>query len=905
MDTLSADHTGPLAFLFTDIEGSTRKWEQHPQAMKIALELHDEILAQEIRCAGGKVFKTVGDAFCAVFGTPEGAVTAAESIQLRISKANWGETGELKVRCAVHCGPAIERDNDYFGPTLNRVARILSTGHGGQILLSQAAAQGLECVRSSLSDLGEHRLKDLERPERISQLNVCGLEQKFQPLKSLSEFRHNLPQYHTSFIGRQSEITRIRELLEGNGIVTLKGFGGCGKTRLALQTAADLLDCFSDGVWLLSLNTLSTGQEITDQLAAVLDVSVPRGQQPLDFIVRFLRQRKLLLIFDNCEHLIDDAAGIIASVAAGAPGVRLIATSRESLRIDGESVIEIPPFATSDQACVGPPESVLLFLSRMRQPQPATDQDLKLIAGICRRLDGIPLAIELAAGLTFSLPLPVIAERLDQRFSLLAAGKRGAPLQHKTLRAAIDWSYDRLAADEQRLLRLVSVLKWEWTIESCEKIAAVSGFDRASFLQGHSSLVEKSLIMPREEYSRFYLLETVREYAGELLRESGEQAHAFDMTAHFYLDLAEKTSSSLFGDHFRAMEIFTGEHMNLSAVCDGLEAEGDAEHTAILARIICAMYEYWQAASLDGEADARFKRILTKKKLLAKEKLAWVLANRARNLNSLGFYEQAENAALEAYNLASGCNDQAAAWAKLTHGVSLVYRGRHADALEQYVVSRELFEKTDDRLGLASVIGNIGGVYIETGRLNEAEPMLVQAGELYRQAGDFRRLAYVMANIGQIFMLRDELEKASLQFRDTIAHLEKHGWSCFVDLGYTQLAVIATHKGDHQSALSYSLSALKAVLRTQTLGVCARCLTETAEIMFRVHRESDAAVLLGAAATVEELLNTTAPQVFFERCLERFAPEDKPCSVEVRSAFESGRELRLSDILHFLESVGL
>ncbi|MDD2716363.1 MAG: adenylate/guanylate cyclase domain-containing protein [Candidatus Wallbacteria bacterium] len=897
-DKLQAEN-GKLTFLFTDIEGSTRKWEQHPEAMKTALELHDSILSEEIKGSDGNVFKTVGDAFCATFKSPIHAARAAESFQKRLAGESWGETGEIRVRCAIHSGPAVERSGDYFGPTVNRVARILATGHGGQVLLSSTSAVSLES-ETDLISLGEHRLKDLEKPEQIYQLSSKGLKHDFPPLKSLNRFQHNLPVQHTSFIGRTEEKEKIRQLFSENCIVTLKGFGGCGKTRLALHSAAEMFDRFPDGIFFAELNTLNSKQEILDRLCEIFNLQIQKNVPELNQIIRHLKELKLLLIFDNCEHLIDAAAEVISSIAAGASAVRLMATSRESLRIDGECIVEILPLATaSGQAESEPAESVLLFMDRFQKKKELIDRDQELIERICSKLDGIPLAIELAAGLTSSLPLSEIAARLDERFSLLKSGKRGAPLQHRTLRAAIDWSYDRLSDPEKMLLRMVSALKCEWVLESVERIACSAGSRSDEVLHLHSSLVEKSLILPLQD-GRFHLLETVREYAKEKLLESGEMPFVFKCISEHYLALAETTSLRIFGDHRTAVKTFRAESCNFLAVADELDSHHDQSSAEQLARLILALYEYWHTTGMELEASARFKLALNKREQLPEQMLAELLMKRARNLNSLGLYEEGEKTSLESIAISEGKFPVLCAWAHLTAGVSYILRKDYVNAKKHYEISRPLFEASGDLIGLAGILGNLGGLFTETGELEPVEKLLLRSCEIYRQAGESRRLAFAIVNLGDLYLARNDLLKAEQKYREAIAQLEQNGWHGHLDIGYGQLGKLAELKGEHATALSCFITSLKSILHNQCPLICSEYLQKSAYSLLKLGRIYECGVLLGVAAAAEKSMFGTEIEPFVEKWLQ--SRGEKSDSIDgLRKGFDYGLGLRLKDVEGFLE----
>jgi predicted ATPase/class 3 adenylate cyclase len=527
---------GTVTLLFTDIEGSTQLWEQFPAAMQAALARHDVLLRDAIETGGGTVIRTTGDGLHAVFSRVSDSVEAALICQQALAGEAWTDLPHpLRVRISLHTGEAEFRDGDYYGSTPNRTARLMSVAAGGQTLLSAATA---ELVRdqlpkgATLIDLGEHRLKDLTRPEHIFQLAHPTLPDEFPPIKSIDAFPNNLPIQLTSFVGRQKEIAEITALLETARLVTLTGSGGTGKTRLALEIGAQELDSYTHGVWLLELAPLVDPAQILPALAQTIGVQefppVPLSVSLIDY----LRDKQLLLLLDNCEHLIEACARLADDLLHQCAGLKILASSREALGIAGEISYHTPSLADS--------ESIRLFVERAQAAHPKftlTDSNASSVAQICSRLDGIPLAIELAAARTKLLSPEQIASRLDDRFRLLVGGSRTALPRQQTLRALIDWSYDLLSSEEQQLLRMASVFAGGWTLEAIEAVA-----DDPDVFEHLEQLVNKSLVIieDREFEMRYFMLETIRQYAREKLFDTNQGWAARDRHFAYFDDLSER-----------------------------------------------------------------------------------------------------------------------------------------------------------------------------------------------------------------------------------------------------------------------------------------------------------------------------------------------------------------------------
>ncbi len=449
--------SGTVTLLFTDVEGSTRLWEDEPKAMTTALRRHDEIIRAVIEGQSGYVFKTVGDAFCAAFATPQAALSATLVAQQQLVSESWPTGRPIRVRMALHTGVCEERDNDYFGPAVNRTARLEAIAHGGQVVVSGTTADLLSGSLPDgikLRDLGQHRLKDLGRPEQVFQLEAEMLPSGFPPLVSLDnpELPNNLPSLLSAFVGREPELTEIGQLLTSSRLVTLTGAGGCGKTRLALHAAAELLEGTAEGVWFVDLAPVTDAGQVLAAVAGVLGVPAQGGQPLPDALMAALREQAALLLLDNCEHVIDEAAAFCSQVVRNCPRVRILATSREPLGVDGERVyrvasLSLPPPEAESAEDLAASDAVRLFAERARaqdQGFALDDAVAPLVASVCRRLDGIPLALELAAARLSSMSLTQLSDRLDQRFRLLTGGSRNVMPRQQTLQATVDWSFSLL-----------------------------------------------------------------------------------------------------------------------------------------------------------------------------------------------------------------------------------------------------------------------------------------------------------------------------------------------------------------------------------------------------------------------------------------------------------------------------
>jgi len=544
--------SGTVTFLFSDAEGSTLRWERDRAGMETVIRRHDDLMRVAIAEHRGHVFKTIGDAFCAVFARPDDAIAAALDAQRALVAEDFSLVDGLPVRMAVHTGTAEERGGDYFGPTVNRVARLLAIGNGGQILVSGVTTdlvQGSLPAQASLQDLGAHRLRDLTYPEQVYQLVARGLRTEFPALRSLEVLPNNLPLQLTSFVGRDAEVAEIESLLKKHRVVTIVGSGGVGKTRTSLQVGANVLDGSGDGVWFIELAPLADGSIIPTAIAAAMGIALSAGAA-IDALVAALKAKNILLILDNCEHLVEPTARVVDALVRGCPKLAVLASSRQGLGIAGEATYRMPSLGLPDPGTVASSSpvdlkrygAIALFVERAEtadQHFVLTNENAAAVADICRRLDGIAFAIELAAARVRMLSPQQLQRRLDERFRILTGGSRTALPRQQTLRALIDWSYELLDARERALFRRVGVFVDGFSLEAAGAVCTDASFDELELFDVLASLVDKSLVVAELDgaATRYRLLESTRAYALERLTEAGEESPLFERHLAYYHEL--------------------------------------------------------------------------------------------------------------------------------------------------------------------------------------------------------------------------------------------------------------------------------------------------------------------------------------------------------------------------------
>ena len=848
--------SGTVTLLFTDVEGSTRLWESEPDSMAPALRRHDEILRGAIEQAGGFVFKTVGDAFCAAFGTPLSAVRAVLDAQQVLGGERWQTSRPILVRMGVHTGVCEERDNDYFGPVVNRAARLEAVAHGGQVLISGTTAEllpGSLPGAALLRDLGLHRLKDLGRPEQVFQLEAEFLRPDFPPLRSLDnpELPNNLPGLLSAFIGREREVAEVRSLEQSARLVTLTGTGGCGKTRLALQAAAELLEASPDGVWLAELAPLTDAAQIPGAVAVALGLPDGAGAQAAS-LTEALGELDTLILLDNCEHLIDAVAKLCEQVIRHCPRVRILATSREPLGIDGERVyrvpsLSLPPPGADAVADLAGCDAVRLFAerARIRDPGFTLDESAALaVASICRRLDGIPLALELAAARLSSMSLRQVSERLDQRFRLLTGGSRNAMPRQQTLQATVEWSFGLLNQAERDTLTRLSVFAGGFDLEAAEAVCTTDGVDAFDVLDLLGSLVDKSLVIADRtpDSVRYRLLETIRQYsAQELLRAAGdaEVMAVRDRHAAYYLELAQTAEPSLTGHGQRDWLIRLDlEWDNLRGAFGHLAAE---ERTRDVLRLGASLNRFAltrghaevlaQLRSAISRAGREPDAVLIRAMLVAASLITVFLRKEPGQLAAARWYAETSLAMarelgdplLEAQALgmlAALCyyaRDPAAGRQLLDPAVQLARQAGDTQLLGQLLDSLALFASSDeeahrirdevlactrqsgDEMLAASQLHHLTSLHLR-GRPDDALAHLSQAIEMSERLGADLFVYYLRSDLGLLLLVTGRPAEAAPVVRGCLLAARRFGAGTEVAETIFCAACCAAWQGDHPRA---------------------------------------------------------------------------------------------------------
>jgi predicted ATPase/class 3 adenylate cyclase len=764
--------SGTVTLLFTDIEGSTALAERLGDRWPGLLAEHNRILRETFSAHGGIELGAEGDALFVAFTGAGAAAAAAAAAQRALASHGWPEDAGIRVRMGLHTGEPTPTADGYVGLDMHRAARVAAAAHGAQVLLSQTTRDLLPESLGGLTfrDLGEHRLKDLSGPQRLHQLRIEGLAADFPPPRTIEGRATNLPAQPTPLVGRSRELESVRTLLLGEGtrMVTLTGPGGTGKTRLALQVAADLLDEFPDGVYGVLLAPIADPDVVPLELARVLGVEETSTLSIAEALKAALANRRTLILFDNFEH-VGPASGLLGDLLGSCPGLKALVTSREPLRIAAERQYPVPPLglpASSVKSALEAAEyeAVMLFVERARAVRPdfeLTDETAPIVAEICERLDGLPLAIELAAAWSKVLPPAALLRRLERRLELPATRGADVPARQSTIRQAIAWSYDLLADEERRLHARLSVFVGGFTLEAAERVVAPAGEPAPDVLEGVGSLVDRSLLRETEDAAgepRFTMLATIREYALEHLLDTGDNEDLLRRHALEFARFAEEADEGLrTGDQLLWFDRLEAEHDNLRAALDSSAASGDDE-TAL--RLGGALGWFWYTHGHALEGCSRLTDLLARTEGVPDEL-------RARPLYALG--------------------------------VLLDQRGEPQRAAELVGRSLLVFREQGERRRVASALNSLGSIKRGLGDFESARSLLEESIALRRELGDEAGAAGALSNLGVIAFEQGDLDEAEARFEETIALDRAHGNEWGSGVAADNLAAVALERGDHRA----------------------------------------------------------------------------------------------------------
>ena len=835
-------------FLFTDIAGSTKLWEEFPEEMEIALAKHDQLISDVIDEYGGHVFKMVGDAVHAVFESPMAALEAAVVCQRTLLIGPKVEEKPLSVRMSLHAGVCLEREGDYLGPTVNRISRLLSAAHGGQVILSQAMTDALqgrlpEGVR--LRDLGQHRLKDLGHPEQIYQVVAAGLPEEISQLKTL-EFRpHNLPTSTSSFVGRSGEIEELQALSSASRLLTLTGPGGIGKSRLALQVAAEVVDEYSDGVFFVPLAAVRDQSLVPKALADALQVPISEKKKVVDLLTGYLIQRQLLLILDNFEQVVG-AGPFLGSLLMSCPHLRIIVTSRQRLDIYGEYEYPVPvmnmpgEILPQDWRLLANNDAVSLFLQRAQASNPEfalSAENAEDVVCVCRKLDGLPLAIELAAPRIRFFSPASLNQKLDSRLGFLTSGPRDAPSRQRTLRRAIDWSYDLLDSNEKTLFSRLGVFVSGWTLGAAEEVCMqdlvpdeLLNSSQQNFIERKSiesddifelltSLVDKSLLqmnVAEDGEPRFNMLETIREYALERLTERNEHEFIHRRHLQYFVALVESVEDRHEQMTPSTIKQLSAEHDNFTATLSW--SLGSEQHEITIkdrlyaTRLVIALRMYWYIRGYLEEgrhwlnlslSQVTERNISRAKALLASGMLAW----------QQGDYELSK-----------------------------------ADLEESAAIFREL----DDKPGLAEAGHYLGHLSFDQRDYQGAQGFFEESLEHFRALNNETFSLILLSDTGMVAYHKHDLETARERFEAALEGFRRQGKESNAADQLNRLGDIARMDNDYKKAASlYDESLILFREFDDTLGI-ASCLHKLGQVCLHHEKFSQARDLFSESLTLQQ-----------------------------------------------------
>jgi len=854
--------SGTVTFLFTDIEGSTRLLQQLGEKYAILLEEQQRLLREACETHNGSVVGTQGDSFFVAFARAMDAINAVVQSQRALAAQAWPDGVSVRVRMGLHTGEPQITALGYMGIDVHRAARIAAAAYGGQVLLSQTTSDLVEKelpADVSLRDMGEHRLKDLRQPKHLYQLVITGLPSDFPPLKTLGISLNNLPIQLTSFIGRSKEIGEVKQLISDGRLLTLTGPGGSGKTRLALQVAAEMIEHFQDGVFFVALAPITDPGLVASTIAQALSITETPRRSIAENLKDYLQNKSLLLLLDNFEQVIL-AALLVAELLAACSELKILVTSREGLRVSGERTYPVPPLELPNLTQLPSLESlsqyaaVKLFIQRAQAVKPdfrITNSTAPMVAGICYRLDGLPLAIELAAARIKLLPPQAMLARLEHPLEFLTSGARDLPARQQTLRNAIAWSYDLLDENEQKMFARLSVFIGGCTIDAVEAVAGDNP-TRVSVLDQLGSLLDKSLLREVEGPDgelRFVMLETLREFGLERLEASGEQETIRHRHANFFLSLAEQAEAKLeSAEQVEWINQMEQEHDNLRAALEWSKTAEDAGELCL--RLAGTLGLFWEARGYFSEGRERLSALLSMEIAQGQTAARAKLLARAAELA----YRQSDYAATVAFaeeSLAI-CREvrdkPGIASALIKLGNAATEAGDYPTASGFLEEALTIWRELEDKHGTARALISLGWTALRPGDTHLANERLEEALALSRELGDTRSIGFELSGLGEVAMRQGDYARATRLIEESLELRRQLGnkWGVGVSLG--MLSWVAMREGDWDRAVARLGESLEVRREIGDKGGSAWCLERLAEVALAQGKPEKAVRLLSAAS---------------------------------------------------------
>jgi len=810
------------ALLFSDIEGSTRLLQRLGETYRTVLADHFAIIVDAIRSADGRIVNTMGDGVFAAFTNAQNAVNASVEAQRNLAAHKWPPSGAVRVRLGIHVGRFEPEETEFIGLDVHRAARICNAAHGGQVLISEAGAsecEGLLKQGVGLRDLGLHGLKDIDTPEHLYQITASGLLAEFPPPRSRNASPHNLPSEVTDFVGRMREIAEVTKILETTRLLTLAGPGGTGKTRLALRIANKVLSRFTGGVYFVPLDTIRDPERVIAAIGRAIGVNETDARPIFDVLVEYLAAKEILLVLDNFEQVLN-AAPLVSKLLTNCGQLRVLVTSRAILRIAGERVYDVPPLdlpsadLDASLAQIANISSVDLFVRRAMAAQPGfelTTENAVAVTQIVTRLDGLPLAIELAAVRTRLFPPEVLAKRLDQRFKTLSSGLRGASSHHRTLRDTIAWSYDLLTPEEQAVFRRLGVFAGGFTIDGAEFVAA--GEPSADVIEIVGSLIDKSLLRSRslQGEARLTMLETVREFALEELESASERERIVGQHIAYVVQLAEEIESQLTGrNELVAVDRLSAEQANIRAALRACLNRGELE-TGL--RICAATWRFWHATGQISEGRNWFEQFL-----IGSTFSSTVRAKGLVGMAGLAYWQADYNTAMRCYR-------------------------------EALTVYREM----GDRLMQAEALYSMSTTLTWSGDVDAGGQLADEALAIFNQLGARAKVGEALMAQGFARWMKNDLVGARPLWEASLKIARETGDHVEAATKLLALASIKYQQGEDQRAASDALTALKELVALKHVTYTIMAMDFLAALSAK-RKPSESVRLAGAAARLRAQL---------------------------------------------------